>query len=120
VPDIRLHSPVLLACRLSRPVSCGDAERVFHVALSGSGEHTGVAWVIHCRRPNLEWFEADEPLRGESLDGLVEGRVVAIGGNGVIQVNLPDGQTVCVRRSLVRYFINPGWVPLAVEEVPRA
>jgi hypothetical protein len=102
---------VLLACQIARSGFSG--ERVFRLKLADGTEYVGVAPVDYCLRQDQTPVGPEEPAKGERIPGLIEGQVVANGGDLVL-VAMPDGETIQVRPDQIAYVRKKAteYVPL--------
>jgi hypothetical protein len=91
---------VLLPCKLARSGFSG--ERVFRLPLADKTEYVGVAAVDYCYRQDRTPIGPGDPPEGQRIDGFVEGRMVANGGD-LAKVAMPDGETIQVLRTQISY-----------------
>ncbi len=100
---------VNLSCRISRSGFSG--ERVFRVMCSDGSEHVGVAPTHYFRTPDAEELGPDMPPKGQRIDGLIEGVLIANGGEEVA-VALPDGATIRAHLDQILSPESAAYVPI--------
>lgn len=92
---------VLLPCHLTRSGFSG--ERVFRLTLADQSEYVGVAPIDYCRHQDRSPLGPDDPAKGGSIEGFVEGQVLANGGQ-LAHVVVPDGEVIQVSIQQIRFI----------------
>jgi hypothetical protein len=90
---------VAVNCAISR--GGFSSERVFRITLADGEEHVGAAPVQYFFDETATRLSPDKPLRGETLLGLVTGRVVDTEGQDVYLVSVPSGEVLRVNSNIV-------------------
>ncbi len=90
---------VFLPCKLT--LSGFSSERVFRITQADDSVYVGAAPVHYCWTEDGKRLGEGEPAHEESLAGLVQGLVIANGGERA-KVQIPDGELIQVWTSIYK------------------
>ena len=92
---------VFVQCRFTR--GGFGHERVFWIPTpDGQGEYRGLAYIAYCYRSNRKPLSPDEPPPGESINGLIIGRWISESDDGIVTIQVPDGELCEVSSSIIQ------------------
>jgi hypothetical protein len=90
----------MVVCRIGH--SAFSDECIFHVVLADGTDHIGAAPREYCYMPTGEPLDADQPVSGKVLAGLVAAVLVRREGRTDLRLSLPDGAVAVVNTDQVK------------------
>jgi hypothetical protein len=94
------YRKVFVRCRFAR--GGFSHERTFLIQAPSGGYYRGIAYIGYCRIPDGTPLPSSEPPEGETVEGLLEARVVDTSDEGqTLTVNVPDGGVCDIAATLI-------------------